>query len=60
MKDSKKYFSGSLQSLDHTRISINCDQIETQPCNPDFYDYALLSPDWSWQKYTMYVIPFIS
>jgi len=42
-----------LKSLENTRISIQCDQIETQPCTPDFYDYALLSPDWSWQKYTI-------
>ena len=37
----------------HTRVYVTCDEIETQPCNPDFYDYALFAPDWSWQKYSM-------
>ena len=37
----------------HTRVFVTCDAIETQPCNPDFYDYALFAPDWSWQKYSM-------
>ena len=42
-----------LKGVENTRILVTCDQIETQPCYPDFYDYALLAPDWSWSKYSM-------
>ena len=41
------------QGVENTRVLIDCDEIETQVCNPDFFDYVLLAPDWSWTKYSM-------
>ena len=43
----------AFQSPPKTKIKISCDTIETQPCNPDFFDYLLLSPEWNWDKYYM-------
>lgn len=42
-----------LKGVENTRILIHCDQIETQSCNPEFFDYALFAPDWSWSKYSI-------
>ena len=42
-----------MKGVEHTRIYVTCDRIETQECNPDFFDYALFAPDWSWSKYQM-------
>jgi len=42
-----------LKGVENTRVLIDCDEIETQVCNPDFFDYVLLAPDWSWTKYSI-------
>ncbi len=42
-----------LKSEPQTRIHLHCDDIQTQPCNPKFYDFVLLSPDWDWKSFKM-------
>ena len=34
-------------------MSIVCHDIHTQSCTTDLYDYVLLSPDWTWQNYSV-------
>ena len=36
-----------------TQIDLECHDVETQSCVPEMYDYVLLSPDWTWQQYSM-------
>jgi len=42
-----------LKSEKETRINLECHDIQTQECVPDMYDYVLLSPDWTWQQYSI-------
>ena len=44
-----------LQSLSTAKITIQCQDIHTQACDPEnkVYDYALFSRDWTWEQYSM-------
>ena len=44
-----------LQSLSTAKITIQCQDIHTQVCDPEnkVYDYALFSRDWTWEQYSM-------
>ena len=48
-------FSFLLQSLSSAKITIQCEDIHTQACDPEnkVYDYALFSRDWTWEQYSM-------
>merc|ERR1711981_197619 len=44
-----------LKSLSTAKITIQCQDIHTQACDPEnkVYDYALFSRDWTWEQYSI-------
>ena len=40
---------------DNGRIQMTCSDVRTQSCDGGYYDYILVSPDWTWEKYYLWV-----
>merc|ERR1719422_1475445 len=40
-----------LKAKDNGRIQMSCSCVMTQSCDGGYYDYILVSPDWTWEKY---------
>jgi len=40
-----------LKAKKNGRISLTCTDVRTQSCDGGYYDYILVSPDWTWDKY---------
>ena len=36
---------------DNAKIQMTCTDVRTQSCDGGYYDYILVSPDWTWEKY---------
>ena len=34
---------------------MTCSDVRTQSCDGGYYDYILVSPDWTWEKYYLWV-----
>ena len=42
-----------LKGVERTNIHLKCYDVHTQSCQPDLFDYLLVSPDWAWKQYSM-------